>query len=283
MNLCVAGVGKESAFLVGFPVGCNRASHGVGGEVENIDVAAGCKTDSIGSIAFHRTGYQVTHRDAAGNTVNNNEVKHFATIVHLDRTKLDLTRKSRVGTQQKLLPGLSTSEEGTGNLCTTEGAVIKITGIVPTKRNTLRHALVDDVVGHLGQTPDVCLTGAEVATLDGIVEQTVDRIAVIRIVLGSIDAALRCDGVGATRAVLIAERLHVVAKFAKGSSSGATGQAGADNNHVVLTFICGIDQLQVEAVLVPGLFNRSGWTFSIKYHNNPLNLSECRQILSAGW
>jgi hypothetical protein len=75
---------------------------------------------------------------------------------------------------------------------------------------------------------------------------------------------------GAAGAVLVAECLDIVAQLAQRGRSGATGQAGSDNDDVVFALVGGIHQFQVEAVLVPGLFNRSGWTFSVKYHNNPL-------------
>ena len=93
-----------------------------------------------------------------------------------------------------------------------------------------------------------------------------------------LDTALGCDGVGTAGAVLITERLHVIAEFSQRSGSCATGKTGADHNHVVLTLVGRVDQLQIKAVLVPGLFNRSGWTFSIKNHGNPLNLSKFRRI-----
>ena len=134
----------------------------------------------------------------------------------------------------------------------------------------------------MGKTPYVRLTGTEVSPLDGVVEKTVDGVAVIRVVLRGIDTTLSGDRVGTARAVLITESLYVVTQFAKSSSGSTTGKAGSNNNYVIFAFISGVYQLQIEAVFVPGFFNRSGWTFSIKYHSNPLNLSECRQKLTAG-
>src|SRR6185369_17178894 len=233
VNLGVAGVGKESAFFVGFPVGRNRAPHGVGGEIENVDVPACAKADGVGSITLHLAGYQVAHRDAARHAVDDNQIEHFAAVIHLDRAGLDLAGKSGVSAQQELLAGLATREERTGNLGAAEGAVVKVAGVVAGKRHTLCDALVDDVVGHLGKTPYVSLAGTEVAPFDGVVEQTIDRIAVIRIVLGGIDAALCGDGVSAARAVLIAESLDVVAKFSERRSGSATGKAGTDDDHVI--------------------------------------------------
>ena len=109
-----------------------------------------------------------------------------------------------------------------------------------------------------GQAVDVGFAGAEVAALDGVVEEAVDAVAVVLIVLGGVDAALGGDGVGAARAVLIAEALDVVAELAEGGGGGAAGEAGADDDDVVLALVGGIDELEIELVLVPRLLNRAG-------------------------
>src|SRR2546430_6053007 len=54
-----------------------------------------------------------------------------------------------------------------------------------------------DVDRHLGEPVDVRLARAEVAALDGVVEQPVDRVAVVLVVLRGVDAALRGDRVRA--------------------------------------------------------------------------------------
>jgi hypothetical protein len=71
------------------------------------------------------------------------------------------------------------------------------------------------MLADLGEAVDVGLAGAEVAALDGVVEQPVDAVAVVLVVLRRVDAALRGDRVGAARAVLVAERLDVVAELAE--------------------------------------------------------------------
>ena len=45
---------------------------------------------------------------------------------------------------------------------------------------------------------NVGLTCAEVATLDGVVEQTIDTVAIALVVLCTVDATLGCNGVCAT-------------------------------------------------------------------------------------
>ena len=71
--------------------------------------------------------------------------------------------------------------------------------------------MVDDVRAHLGQTMHIGLAGTEVTTLDGVVKESINAVAVILIILGGVDATLRGDRVRAARAVLIAEAFHIVA------------------------------------------------------------------------
>jgi len=118
----------------------------------------------------------------------------------------------------------------------------------------------------LGEAPDIDFTGAEVAALDGVVEQAVDRVTVVRIVLGGVDAALGCDRVGAAGAVLVTEGLDLVTEFTEGRRGSATGETGADAENFVFTFVGRIDQLRLEAMTIPGSFNWSGRTLAVEYH-----------------
>ena len=68
--------------------------------------------------------------------------------------------------------------------------------------HALGHALVDDGVGDLGEAVNVGFASAEVTTLDGVVEQTTHGVAIVLVVLGSVDATLSGDGVSTTRAVI---------------------------------------------------------------------------------
>ena len=74
-----------------------------------------------------------------------------------------------------------------------ERAVVEQAAVLAGERHALRHALVDDVRADLGEAVDVRLAGAEVAALDGVVEEAVDAVAVVLVVLGGVDAALRGD------------------------------------------------------------------------------------------
>ena len=75
-------------------------------------------------------------------------------------------------------------------------------------------ALIDDGDADLREAVDVGFTGAEVAALDRVVEETIDAVAVVLIILGGVDAALGGDGVSAARGVLKTEATDLVAKFA---------------------------------------------------------------------
>ena len=119
------------------------------------------------------------------------------TLVEAGWSSLGLIRP-----QQELLAGLAAGVEGAGDLRAAERAVGEEAAVVACERDALRHALIDDVVADLGEAVDVGLAGAEVAALDGVVEQPEDAVAVVGVVLGGVDAALRGDGVGPARAVL---------------------------------------------------------------------------------
>ena len=188
-------------------------------------------------------------------TVHDHEVEHFGAGVHLDMALADFLLHGLVATQQKLLTGLTTAVERTLELRTTEGAVVQQTTVFATEGNTLSHALVDAVAGHLSQTIHIGLTGTEVAALHGVVEETVDGVTVILIVVCSVHTALSGDGVSAAGAVLIAEALHVVALLCQRGSGGTTGQTGTHHQHSVLTAVVGVDELGLALVLGPFLLN----------------------------
>ena len=104
-----------------------------------------------------------------------------------------------ISTQQQLLTSLTLGIEGTANLNATEGAVGEHATILTGKRNTLGYTLIDDVCTDLCQTIYVGLTGTVVSTFDGIVEETVDAVAIVLIVLCGINTTLGSNGVSAAR------------------------------------------------------------------------------------
>ena len=113
------------------------------------------------------------------------------------------------------------------------------------------YALVDNIVAHLCQTIHVRLTGTIVAALDGVVVQTINTIAVVLVVLCSVDTALCGNGVRTARTVLNTEVQHVEAHLCEGCSSGSTGETRTYHNHVQTAFVSGVHQFLVVLVIRP--------------------------------
>ena len=103
--------------------------------------------------------------------------------------------------------------------------------------NTLRNALVDNIVGYFSQTVNVGFAGTVVATLYCIVEQTVHRVAVVLVILSGIDTTLCSDGVCTARRVLDAEVEYSETHFAQRSGSTGTGKSGSYYDDVQTTFV----------------------------------------------
>src|SRR3989442_1593785 len=89
-----------------------------------------------------------------------------------------------------------------GRMNLSEARIRQVPRVLARERNTVSHALVDDVDADFSQAVDVGFSRAEVAAFYGVVEQAIDAVAVVLIVLGGIDAALSSDRVRAAGAVL---------------------------------------------------------------------------------
>lgn len=74
--------------------------------------------------------------------------------------------------------------------------------------------VVDHSHGFLGQSEAIRLASAEVAALDGVLDESIEAVVVDLAGAGRVDAALRGDAVCAPRCVVERERLDVVAQFA---------------------------------------------------------------------
>ena len=125
------------------------------------------------------------------------------------------------------------------------------------ERHALRDALVDDVYADLRETIDVRFARAEIAAFDRVVKKPVNAVAVVLVILGRVDAALRGDAVRAARTVLETEAFDLVAEFGQRGRGGRTGQTAADDDHLELPLVGRIHQLQVELGLVPLAVDRS--------------------------
>src|SRR5208337_2921268 len=194
----------------------------------------------------------------AGLAVDDDQVQHVHARVHGHGAEADLAFERLISAEEELLAGLAAGVKRAGDLGAAERAVVEEAAVLACEGHALCDALVDDIHADLRQAVDVGFAGAEVAALDGVVEEPVNAVAVIVIVLGGVDAALCGDGVSAARAVLKAEALYVVAEFAEAGGGSAAGEAGTHDDDVVLALVGRVDQLELELVFVPGLLNRAG-------------------------
>ena len=258
VNLRVAGVGEEGALLVGAPGGGDVAALGVGGKKKHVAVAAGGQHHRVARVGRDLAGDQVADDDAPGLAVDDHQVEHLRARKHLDGAEADLAAERLVGAQQQLLAGLAAGVKRARNLRPAERAVGQQPAVFARERHALRHALVDDVRADLRQAIDVGLARAEIAALDGVVEEPVNAVAVVLVVLGGVDAALGGDAVRAARAVLEAEALDLVAQLGQRRRGRSARQAAADDDDVELALVGRVDQLHVELVFVPLLGERAG-------------------------
>ena len=129
--------------------------------------------------------------------VLDDEVEHLGTRVQLHAVAVHGPHERLVGAEQQLLAGLAARVERARHLRATERAVVEQAAVLTRERHALRDALVDDVDRHLREPVHVRFAGAVVAALDRVVEQSVDAVAVVLVVLGRVDAALRRDRVRA--------------------------------------------------------------------------------------
>src|SRR3954465_2705575 len=167
------------------------------------------------------------------------------------------------------MSGLAPGVEGARDLRATERPVVQQAAVLTGEGHALRGALVDDVHRLLGEAVHVCLARPEVAALHRVVEEAVDRIAVALVVLGGVDATLRGDRVGAAWRVVEGEGLHLVALLAQGGSGGTAGEAGADDDHLVLATVRRVHELALELVVGPLVGDGAGGNLGVQLHGGP--------------
>ena len=265
VDLRVARVRHAGAALVGAPDRGDVRAAGVGGEIEDIAVAARREHDGVGRVAGDLTGHEVADDDALRLAIDDDEVEHLAVSVELDGAGTDHARQRGVRAEQQLLAGLAAGIERAAHLGAAERAVGEQAAVFTGERHALGHALVDDVDGHLGETVNVGLARTVVAALDRVVEQPVNRVAVVLVILRGVDASLRGDGVRAPRAVVEHEVLHLVAQLGEGRRRGGAGQAGADDDDLVLPLVGRVDELDVALVLAPLVGERAGGNLGVEF------------------
>ena len=266
VDLGEAGVGEGRALLVRAPDRRRVAALGVGREVEDVAVAAGRQAHGVGHVGLDLAGDHVAHDDAARAAVDDHELQHLVARVHLDRAQADLALERLVGAQQQLLSRLAAGIEGPRDLRAAEGAVVEEAAVLAREGHAERDALVDDRNRDLRQPVDVRLARPEISALDGVVEQALNAVAVVVVVLRGVDAALRGDRVRPPGRVLVAEALDVVAELGHGGRAARARQARPDHDDRVLALVGRVDELHLEAVLVPLLVEGTGGDVGVELH-----------------
>ena len=128
----------------------------------------------------------------------------------------------------------------------------------------------------LRQPVYVGFAGAEVAALDGVVEEAINAIAVVLVVFCRVDAALRGDGMGAPGRILETKALNVVSELGKRRCGGSAGKSRADDEDGVFALVRRIYELQFEARAIPSCLNRTGRDSGIERHTRS-SPAGCRQ------
>ena len=105
-------------------------------------------------------------------SIDKDHIEHFCTREHLHTTFVHFFFQRLVAADQQLLSGLATSVKGARYLSAAERTVVEQATIFTGERNSLRHALVNDVGRNFGETMHVGLTTAEVTAFDRIIKQT---------------------------------------------------------------------------------------------------------------
>ena len=196
MDLGETRIGEGSATSMG-PPGCGDiGGHRVCRQIEDVGVSAGGENNCMARVAGDLTGDQIANHHTNGSTVLDHDIEHFGSRVQLDLASVDLTHEGRVGAQQKLLTGGTTCIKRSGDLSTAEGAVVEKTAVLPGEGNALSSRLIDDVQREFGQTVDVGFPTPKVTTLNRVIEESINGVAIVVIVLGGVDPTLCGDGVG---------------------------------------------------------------------------------------
>src|SRR3954452_13076455 len=100
-------------------------------------------------------------------------------------------------------------------------------------------------------------TRAVVTTLYGIIKQAKNTIAVILIILCSINAPLRRNRVSTPRGILVAKRFYLVAQFTQRCCCAGACKPSTYNDNFQFTLIGWVHQFTMSFVICPFLFKPS--------------------------
>ena len=193
MYLREARISEISSFLIALPCRRTVAVHGVRRKEISIAVSSGSEDNRMRAESFNLSGHKISCDDSLGFSVYEYQIEHFMARIAFDSSGSNLSVQRCISSEKKLLSCLTAGIESTAHLSASERTVGQKSAILPGKRNSLCHTLVDDISAHFSKTIYICLTAAIVTTLDGLIEKSVNGIVVILIVLCSVDTSLGCD------------------------------------------------------------------------------------------
>ena len=232
------------------------AALGVRRQVVDVAVAARGEHHGVAEVRLHLAADEVARDDAARASLDHDDVEHLGAGKHLHLSRRDLPAQGLIGAEQELLASLSPRIERPRHLSPAEGSIGELPAVLAREWHSLGGALIDDAQADLGQAVDVGFARAKIAALDRVVEQAPHRVAVVLVVLGGVDAALRGDRVGAARAVLETERAHVVAELGERGRCRGSRQPRPHHEDRVLALVRRVDELQLETMPLPALLER---------------------------
>jgi len=148
---------------------------------------------------------EVAADDSAGLAVDEDQFQHLVPCKHFHVSAVHLFHQGAICAEKKLLACLALCVERAADLGAAERAVGDEPAVLARKRNALRNAVVDDVFTELREPEHVGLARPEIATLDCVVEKPIDAVAVVLVILGSVDASLGGDAVSPSRRILDAK------------------------------------------------------------------------------
>ena len=166
-----------------------------------------------------------------------------------------------------MLSGLSSTVERPRDLDASERSIRQLPAVLSGKGDAERHALIDDLRAHLGQSVHIGLARAKVSAFDRVIEQSPHTVSVVLVILGRIDSALCRNAVGAARTILKTKALHLIAELSQGRSRAGSRKAGADDDDRDFPFIIRTHQFFAEPSPVPFGFQGAGRNFRIEVHH----------------
>src|SRR6267378_871573 len=232
MNLGEAGITKERATFISAIGSGDVATACVGRKKKNITVTAGRENYGIAGEGIDFACAQIAGDNSLGMTIDQNKVEHLGLRKHFHRAKGDLPAEGLIGPEQQLLAGLAAGVKRPRNLRSAERTIGEQPAILARERHALLGALIDDEIANFGQPVNVRFARTEIAAFDRVVKQSENAVAVVLVILGSIDSALRRDGMGTARRILITKTFHAITKFTESGRGRSAGQSRTDHNNL---------------------------------------------------